>query len=276
MTATGGASRQVVVHAATAQLLVPLASTLPLLPGDGAQPPPDPLVQTPQLRRQFTEPKISPPADQIACEVFGNGVQRVSAVAPGQIADPLLEPVQRRRRDPPLRHGSDREAEAQELPVRRLIHCALDCIHPELEPAGEEGRDARHHPFARPAAAHINIAVVGPRVRALRGPRTGSAHEAVTASLQFLIQHVKHQIRQQGRQRAPCGVPSSVGPTNPCAITPAVRKPRMSRNSRRSDTLWATSPIKMSWLTRSKNFSRSMSTTQPYPAAMYSCARATA
>ena len=38
MTATGGASRQVVVHAATAQLFVPLASTLPLLPSDGAQP----------------------------------------------------------------------------------------------------------------------------------------------------------------------------------------------------------------------------------------------
>ena len=57
MTATGGASRQVVVHAATAQLFVPLASTLPLLPSDGAQPSPDPLVQTAQLRRQFTEPK---------------------------------------------------------------------------------------------------------------------------------------------------------------------------------------------------------------------------
>src|SRR6266478_7026225 len=81
MTATGGASRQVVVHTATAQLLVPLAATLPRLPGDGAQPSPDPLVQTPQLRRQFTEPKISPPPYQIACEAFDNGVQRGSAFA---------------------------------------------------------------------------------------------------------------------------------------------------------------------------------------------------
>jgi len=199
--APSGASRQVVVHAATAQLSVPLASTLPLLPGDGAQPSPDPLVQTPQLRRLFTEPKISPPADQIACEVFGDGVQRVSAIAPGQITDPPLEPVQSRWRNPSPRHGSDREAEAQELPVLRLIHCALGCIHPELEPAGEEVLDARHHPFptgqARglkapgPPAAHIDIAVVG------------VTHKAVAASLQFLIQHVKHQVRQQGRQRTP-------------------------------------------------------------------------
>jgi hypothetical protein len=61
------------------------------------------------------------------------------------------------------------------------IHCALGCVEPELEPAGEEGRDARHHPLptgqARglkahgPAVAHMNIAVVG------------VAHKAVTAVL---------------------------------------------------------------------------------------------
>src|SRR5436190_3714524 len=161
VTATGTSGCHVVVNAATAQLLVPLASTLPLLPGDGAQPSPDPLVQIAQLRRQFAEPKLSSPADQIACEVFGVGVQRGPAVAPGQVTDPLLEPGQRRRRDPPPRHRSDLEAEAQELPVLRLVYCALGRIHPELEPTGQEVFDACHHPFTGTAAAHIDIAVVG-------------------------------------------------------------------------------------------------------------------
>src|SRR5215813_8055976 len=37
--------------------------------------------------------------------------------------------------------------------------------------------------------AHINVAVVG------------IAHEAMTAFLQFLVQHIRHQVRQQRRER---------------------------------------------------------------------------
>ena len=70
-----------------------------------------------QLRRQLTEAKVSPPPDQIGGEAFDNGVQRGPAPASGQSTDPLLEPVQRRRSDPPFRHGSSLEAEAQELPA---------------------------------------------------------------------------------------------------------------------------------------------------------------
>ena len=53
----------------------------------------------------------------------------------------------------------------------------------------EELLDALHHPLARPLAAHIDVAVVG------------VAHEAMAALLQFLVQHVQHQIRQQRRER---------------------------------------------------------------------------
>ena len=80
------------------------------------------------------------------------------------------------------------------------IHCALGCVEPELEPAGEEGRDTRHHPLptgqARglkahgPAVGHMNIAVVG------------VAHKAVTALLQFLIQIIQQQIGEQRRQHS--------------------------------------------------------------------------
>ena len=68
VTASGGSGRQIVVHAATAQRLIPRAPALPLLPGDGTQPSADPLVQMAQLRRQLTEAKISPPSDQIGGE----------------------------------------------------------------------------------------------------------------------------------------------------------------------------------------------------------------
>src|SRR5215472_6798993 len=115
VTAAGGARRQVVVHAATAQLLVPLASTLPLLPDEGAQPSSDPLIQMAQLRRQFTEAKVPPPPEQIGGEALDDGVQRGPATASGQPTDPLFEPVQRRRRDPPLRYGSVFKAKAKKL-----------------------------------------------------------------------------------------------------------------------------------------------------------------
>jgi len=55
-----------------------------------------------------------------------------------------------------------------------------------------------------------------------------------------------------GESGPPCGVPSSVGLTSPPSITPALRNPRMSFRVRLSATRLATSPIRMSWFTRSK------------------------
>ena len=82
-----------------------------------------------------------------------------------------------------------REAEAQELAHARLGHRALGLVDLELETLGQEPLDARHHPLARPLTAHIDVAVVG------------VAHEAMAALLQFLVQHVQHQVRQQRRER---------------------------------------------------------------------------
>ena len=47
-----------------------------------------------------------------------------------------------------------------------------------------------NHPFACSLAAHIYVAIIG------------ITHEVVTALLQFFVQDIKHQIRQQGRKRA--------------------------------------------------------------------------
>ena len=57
------------------------------------------------------------------------------------------------------------------------------------------------------------------------------------------------------------GVPSSTERTRPSTITPALRNARMSLSTRLSATRAATRAIRPSWLTRSKNFSRSRSTT---------------
>jgi hypothetical protein len=45
---------------------------------------------------------------------------------------------------------------------------------------------------ARLPAVHVDVAVVGPRVRALRGPRTGSPDKARAAPFELLVQPVQH------------------------------------------------------------------------------------
>jgi len=101
-----------------------------------------------------------------------------------------LEARNRLRRDAPSRLSPTREAEAQELADARLGDRALSPVDLELETFGEELLDAGHHSLACLLAAHIDVAVVG------------IAHEAVAALLQFLVQHVQHQVRQQRRERA--------------------------------------------------------------------------
>ena len=90
------------------------------------------------------------------------------------------------------------------------------------------------------------------------------AHEPVAPSFKFPIQFVQDEVRQQ---RAKAGRLAASPPGWPrrarASSTPAVRNARISRSTRLSAIRFATSAISRSWLTRSKNFSRSMSTTPP-------------
>ncbi len=74
MWATGGLRRQVPADAAASQLGEASASSLPLLPGDGAQPPPDPFIECAQHRRGLTETEVAAPTDQV-----WEGVQEADA-----------------------------------------------------------------------------------------------------------------------------------------------------------------------------------------------------
>ena len=60
---------------------------------------------------------------------------------------------------------------------------------------GQEAFDARHDPLPRPPALHVDVAVPA-------FARTGVTDKAMTAPLQFLVQYVQHQVRQQRRDHS--------------------------------------------------------------------------
>src|SRR5712691_4962389 len=82
MWAAGGSCRQLPADAAASQLLVACASAFPLLPGDGTQPSPDPLVELAQHRRGFAEAEVAAPSDQITRQLLGDLREALSARAP--------------------------------------------------------------------------------------------------------------------------------------------------------------------------------------------------
>ena len=94
------------------------------------------------------------------------------------------------RRDAPLAPVV-RDAEPQEFALLRSRHRALR--HVDLQPqlGGQKPAHQRHHPFSGAAAANIDIRVVG------------IAAEAETPAGQFLVEIVKHEIAQEGRERTP-------------------------------------------------------------------------
>src|SRR3954454_16067384 len=91
----------------------------------------------------------------------------------------------------PLRLASGRKAEAQELALDRPGDRALLSVDLQLEAPLQEACHACHHPLARPATAHIDVAIVG------------VADEAMTAPRQLPVEHVQHQVRQGGWERPP-------------------------------------------------------------------------
>ena len=77
------------------------------------------------------------------------------------------------------------------------------------------------------------------------------------------------RLAGNGESVPPCGVPTRVGRTTPGSIAPACRKRRTIQRSRLSAMRAPSRLISRSWLTWSKNASRSRSTTQSYPSRMY-------
>jgi hypothetical protein len=133
MWAAGGLSRQVPADAAASQLGEASASTLPLLPGDGAQPSPDPLVKCAQHRRSLAEAEVTAPADKVSRQLLAGLSEASSTRAPRELPDSCLEAGDRLRRDAPSRFSPAGEAEAQELADTRFGDRALGLVDLQLE-----------------------------------------------------------------------------------------------------------------------------------------------
>ncbi len=70
MRAAGGLCRQVPADAAASQFSKPRPTTLPLVAGDGTQPPPGPLVKSAQHRWSLAEAEVGAPSFEIARQFF--------------------------------------------------------------------------------------------------------------------------------------------------------------------------------------------------------------
>src|SRR5436309_15466570 len=91
MWATGGLRRQVPADAAASQPRITRTPTLPLLPGDGAQPSPEPLVKCAQHRRSLAEAEVDAPTDKVDGQLLGDLPETASARAPRQLPDPCFD-----------------------------------------------------------------------------------------------------------------------------------------------------------------------------------------
>ncbi len=104
-----------------------------------------------------------------------------------ELAHPPLQPLQAGRRHFDLPRPVD--PESQELPLPGPAHSGLVRVHLQPQMLRDPLRQVPNHPIRRGRSSHVDVTVV--RV----------AHEAVPASLQFLVQRVQVDVRQQRRER---------------------------------------------------------------------------
>lgn len=152
----------------------------------------------------------------------------------------------------------------EELAVPRTIHRTLVPIDLQTQPLLQVPGDRLHHPFPGRLRLHVDVTVVG------------ITAEAVAPPFQRLVQIVQQDVGEQRRQRTALRGPFFPVCATPSIITPAVRYRRITRRRRLSPIRRATRAISTSWFTRSKNFSRSISTTKRYPASTWAWAATTA
>jgi len=125
MWAAGGLRRQIPADAAASQLGEASGSTLPLLPGDGAQPPPEPPIKFTQHRGRLAEAEVAAPPDNVDRQLLDDLCEALSARAPRQFPNSRLEAGKRLRCNAPRRLSSTGEAEARNLRTLGLATALL-------------------------------------------------------------------------------------------------------------------------------------------------------
>jgi len=157
----------------------------------GTQPVSDPLVEFAEHLGCLRKLEVRLPTRHVGPQPFGDLGQVAPARATRELPDALLEGRQglsgHSTLDPVTRTAP--QLVAQKLATGRRRYRRLDLVDLQME-SFVELRQARQHPFAHPAAAHIYVAVV--RV----------TNKAVAPSLQFPIHLVEQHVGQERRQRS--------------------------------------------------------------------------
>src|SRR5215813_5781805 len=179
---------QVTAHAPFPEF--PISAPAPLLPLQAAQPPPNPGIQCFENRAYCAKAKVVAPSPQIQSRFPDHPCQSDPPGTVGHLANPRLKPLERLRRNPPLRLTPGGKRESQKLPLPGPGHGALCPIDLELELTGEKPAPTLHPPFPRPLTLDVEVRVI--RV----------AHEAMPTFLYLSVKLIEEQIGQQRGERA--------------------------------------------------------------------------
>src|SRR3954466_1041035 len=97
MRATSGLRRQIPADAAASQLGEPNSPAFPLLPGDGTQPSPGPLVEVAQHRRSLAEVEVAAPPSEVDRQLLDDLREALASRTTRQFPHSASEPGQRLR-----------------------------------------------------------------------------------------------------------------------------------------------------------------------------------
>src|SRR5271166_186916 len=161
----------------------------PLPPKIQTQSSADPRFEVCEDSRGLAETEVAAPSHDVWLQLFDQLLQTEPPRPACHVSDPPLEFVERLWRDAPLAPVI-RDAEPEKLSLFRSRHRALRLVDLEPQLVGQEPAHRGHDPFAGATAANIDVAVVSVPAK------------TVTASGQFVVEVVKHEIAQDGRKRA--------------------------------------------------------------------------
>ena len=133
------------------------------------------------LAHHAAEAEVAAPSHDVWLQLFDQLLQTEPPCPACHVSDPPLEFVESLWRDAPLAPVI-RDAEPKKLALFRPRHRALRLVDLEPQLVGQEPAHRGHDPFAGTTTANIDVAVVGVPAK------------AVTASGQFLVEVVKHEI----------------------------------------------------------------------------------
>jgi hypothetical protein len=129
----------------------------------------------------LAEAEVAAPSHNVWLQLFDQLLQTDPPCPACHVSDLRLELVEGLWRDAPLAPVI-RDAEPKKLTLLWSRHRALRLVDLQPQLVGQEPAHRGHDPFAGAAAANIDVAVVGVPAK------------AVTASSQFLVEVVKHEV----------------------------------------------------------------------------------